>query len=317
MFRRRRMRADSAPGARERLRSALARSRARLAGRIGDTLRSGRAGADLLEELEQILYEADLGVRACEQVIEGLGERLRRQQLSSAEQVTRALREELLEILGQRPPSVAPAGSARPRVILVLGVNGSGKTTTIGKLAHRFRGEGKKVLIAAADTFRAAAIDQLAVWAERAGAELIHQAPGTDPAAVTFDALAAARARAADILLVDTAGRLHTKLNLMEELKKLRRVLRRADPSMPHESLLVLDGVSGQNGLVQARQFHDAIGLSGVVLTKIDGTAKGGVVLAVAAELGIAVRLVGVGEGIDDLQDFDPELFVDEILRAP
>ncbi len=313
MFKKKR-KPDSTRDRRGRLRAGLSRTRARMAGRLGSALRGRRIDEGLLGELEEILYEADIGVRSCERVIEGLRERIRAERLGTSNDVSAALREELLAILGDPPLSVAPAGSTRPRVLLILGVNGSGKTTTIGKLAHRFRDEGKSVVIAAADTFRAAAIDQLAIWADRAGADLIRQEQGTDPAAVTFDALAAARARKADVLLVDTAGRLHTKTNLMEELQKVHRVLRRADPAMPHESLLVLDGVTGQNGLVQAHRFNEAVGLTGVILTKLDGTAKGGVVVAVAAELGISVRLVGVGEGIDDLQDFDPELFVDEIL---
>ena len=299
---------------RGRLRLGLARTRERVAGRLRNAFRGRRVDADLLDDVEEILFEADLGVKACEQVLESLKERVRAEKLRDSQDVIGVVREELLAILGSGATSLVPAGSTRPRVILMVGVNGTGKTTTIGKLANRFAAEGKKVMVAAADTFRAAAIDQLAIWAERAGAELVRQDPGTDPAAVVWDALAAAKARGMDVLLIDTAGRLHTKVNLMEELRKIRRVLQRFDPAMPHETLLVLDAVTGQNGIIQARQFHAALGLSGVVLTKIDGTAKGGVVVAIAADLGTPVRLVGVGEQLDDLQVFDPEAFVDEML---
>ncbi len=300
---------------RERLKAGLARTRERVAGRLRRTLGAGRRVDDaLLDEVEEVLYEADLGVEACEQVLDALREQARAQRLRAVEDVVAVLREELLRLLGEPPPPLLPAGATRPRVIVLVGVNGAGKTTTIGKLAARYGAEGKRVIVAAADTFRAAAIDQLAVWAERSGAEIVRQDPGTDPAAVVFDALTAARARGADLLLVDTAGRLHNKANLMAEVQKIRRVLQRADPTMPHETLLVIDGVTGQNGLLQARGFHAAMGLTGVVLTKLDGTAKGGVVVAVKTELGVPVRLVGVGEALDDLQDFVPRAFVDEIL---
>ena len=202
----------------------------------------------------------------------------------------------------------------RPYVILIVGVNGVGKTTTIGKLSHRYTAQGKRVLIAAADTFRAAANEQLEIWAKRSGAELISQAQGADPAAVAFDAVMAARSRSADVVIIDTAGRLHTKVNLMEELKKIRRVISRHDPSFPNEVLLVIDASTGQNGLLQARQFASSVGVTGVVLTKLDGTAKGGIVLAIARELNIPVKFIGVGESIEDLQAFDRNAFVEALF---
>lgn len=300
---------------RTRLRRGLSRTRSRVKDRLSRVLR-GRTQIDddLLDDLEEILYEADVGVTACERILDGLRERVREGRIREVDGIRDALREEILEILGGAPPPVAPTGFSSTRVILVTGVNGAGKTTTIGKLADRFRRDGLQVVIAAADTFRAAAIEQLAVWSDRAGAHLVRQEIGSDAAAVAYDAFSSARAKGADVLLVDTAGRLHTKRNLMEELKKVRRVLERQDPDAPHECLLVLDGVTGQNGLIQAREFNEALGLSGIVLTKLDGTAKGGVVLAVKEEIGIPVRLVGVGEGIDDLQDFDPVAFTDALL---
>jgi len=300
---------------RARLRRGMSRTRSRVKDSLARVLRGRtRIDDDLLDDLEEVLFEADVGVAACERILEGLRRRVREDRIREVDGIRGALREEILEILGGGPEPVYRPGGASTRVILVAGVNGAGKTTTIGKLAGRFRQEGLNVVIAAADTFRAAAIEQLAVWADRAGAHLVKQEIGSDAAAVAFDAFQSARAKGADVLLVDTAGRLHTKRNLMEELRKVRRVLERQDPGAPHECLLVIDGVTGQNGLVQAREFNEALGLSGIVLTKLDGTAKGGVVLAVNEELGIPVRLVGVGEGIDDLQDFDPVAFTDALL---
>lgn len=295
---------------RDRFRAGLSRTRARFAGRLGAVL-GGRAREADLDQIEEVLFEADVGVAACERIVEGIQARTRNDsEISTLD----AVRAEVRALLGEAPPPLAPLSAERPRVILVVGVNGSGKTTTIGKLAHRYTSEGRKVVIAAADTFRAAAIEQLEVWAERAGAHFIRQTIGADPAAVTFDALESARARGADVLLVDTAGRLHNKANLMEELRKIRRVMNRKDSSYPHETLLVLDAVTGQNGVIQARQFHDVVGLTGIALTKLDGTAKGGVVVAVASELDIPVRLIGVGERVEDLQDFDPESFAEALL---
>jgi fused signal recognition particle receptor len=214
---------------------------------------------------------------------------------------------------GEANPMLLPA--VKPFVIMVVGINGVGKTTSIGKLAHQYIKSGKKVVIAAADTFRAAANEQLDVWAKRAGAEIISQAQGSDPAAVAFDAVNSALAKGADVVIIDTAGRLHTKVNLMEELKKIKRVVQKQNPEFPHEVLLVLDASTGQNGVQQAKQFSAAVGVTGLILTKLDGTAKGGIVLAIAKELGLRVKFIGVGEGIDDLQPFDREAFVDALFE--
>lgn len=299
------------------LREGLTKTRANVVERIAEVVR-GRPRLDeaALEEIERILIEADAGVDAALHLVETLRERVRADGLPE-EGVNRLLKEEILRMLK------APAAQARaaepppgaPRVILVVGVNGVGKTTTIGKMAARCAADGKRVVLAACDTFRAAAIDQLAAWADRAGAGIVRHQPGADPASVAFDALSAARARGADVVIVDTAGRLHTKVNLMEELKKVCRVIQKAQADAPHETLLVLDATTGQNAVAQARQFHAALGLTGLVLTKLDGTAKGGIVIAISRSLNIPVRMVGLGEGIDDLQEFDPEAFVDAMFE--
>ncbi len=292
-----------------RFREGLARTREALAARL-DSLRGRPLDESVFEELEESLLQADLGVRATQAVIARLRERARTG-LRSEEALREVLAEILLETLGEaRPLVLAPP----PAAVVVLGVNGSGKTTTAGKLAHRFRQDGRKVLLAAADTFRAAAIDQLEIWAERAGVDVVRHREGADPAAVVYDAAQAARARHVDVLIVDTAGRLHTKVNLLEELRKLDRVLRRELPGSPVEELLVLDATTGQNGIAQARQFTGALPVTGLVLTKLDGTARGGVVVAIADELHLPVKLVGLGEGPDDLQPFDPRAFVDALL---
>ena len=230
----------------------------------------------------------------------------------SPAQVKERLRQILFEILSARPSVFSPV--AAPAVVLVVGVNGTGKTTTIGKLAYRLRAEGKQVMLAAGDTFRAAASEQLSIWGERAGIPVIKHKEGADPSAVVFDAVSAAKARAVDVLIVDTAGRLHTKSNLMEELKKIQRILSRELPGAPHETLLVLDGNTGQNALVQAKMFHEAVGVTGIVLTKLDGTSKGGIVFAIYKELSIPVKFVGIGEAIEDLRSFDPREFVNALL---
>jgi len=246
--------------------------------------------------------------------VRSLEQRLSRNELKDGEALRAALKEELLAklLVHHRPLELE---KAQPAVVLVVGVNGVGKTTTIGKLAARYTAEGRKVLLAAADTFRAAAAEQLGVWAERAGVELIRHQEGADPSAVTFDACKAALARGAELLIVDTAGRLHTKVNLMEEMKKIRRVIGREIPGAPHETLLVLDAATGQNALNQTRIFQEAAGVTGLVLTKLDGSAKGGVVVAVSHEFGLPVRFIGVGEGIDDLRAFDPQEFVDALFQ--
>ncbi|MDZ7315218.1 MAG: signal recognition particle-docking protein FtsY [candidate division KSB1 bacterium] len=263
-----------------------------------------------MEELEELLLLSDIGVDTAERVIASLRRRLREQDAAGdlVEQLKGVLQEQL-QVSSLTPPT------KKPWVVSVVGVNGSGKTTTIGKLAHYYRAQGKKVLLAAADTFRAAAIDQLQIWAERAGAELIRTQPGADPAAVAFDALKAAVARDCDVLLIDTAGRLHTKSNLMAELAKIHRVLKRQDAEAPHEVLLVLDAATGRNGLTQAKQFLEAAGVTGLVLTKLDGTAKGGIVFSISQELGLPVKFIGVGEQIDDLAPFDPKTFVDALFQ--
>jgi fused signal recognition particle receptor len=262
------------------------------------------------EELEETLIQADLGVPASAAIVRRLRDRAR-----TGARTPEALREALVEILAGTLGAPAPLVlDPPPAVVLVLGTNGSGKTTTIGKLAARLKQEGRKVLLVAADTFRAGAIEQLAAWAERVGVDVVRHQAGADPAAVVFDAAQAARARHVDALVVDTAGRLHTKANLMEELKKVDRVLRRALPGAPVEALLVLDATTGQNGIAQARQFKAALPVTGIVLTKLDGTARGGVVVAIAGDLGLPVKLVGFGEGLDDLQPFDPRTFAQALL---
>jgi fused signal recognition particle receptor len=302
---------DSPTGWLGRFRAGLTKTRQVLTARVDDLLGRG-ISESFYEELEETLIQADLGVRATATVITRLKERARAG-ARTPEAVRQALVEILTATLGTPQPLVlAPP----PAVVLILGTNGAGKTTTIGKLAARFKGEGRKVLLVAGDTFRAAAIDQLGIWAERVGVDVISHQAGADPAAVVFDGAQAARARHADVLIVDTAGRLHTKTNLMEELKKVDRVLRRELPGAPVEALLVLDATTGQNGIAQARQFQAALPVTGVILTKLDGTARGGVVVAIAEELGLPVKFVGFGEGLDDLQPFDPRVF-SEALFAP
>jgi fused signal recognition particle receptor len=294
-----------------RFREGLARTRQALSTRLDDLL--GRElDPAFYEELEETLLQADLGVRTTDAVIARLKEQARAG-ARTPDAARQALREILVGALGARVPLVL---EPPPAVVLVLGVNGAGKTTTIGKLAHRLRGDGRKVLLAAADTFRAAAADQLEVWAARAGVDLIRHREGADPAAVVYDAARATRARHVDVLIVDTAGRLHTKTNLVEELKKMDRVVRRELPGAPVEALLVLDATTGQNGIAQARQFKTAVPVTGVVLTKLDGTARGGIVVAITQELGLPVKLVGLGEGIEDLQPFDPAAFIEGLLAS-
>ena len=268
----------------------------------------------LLDELEELLIAADLGAAAAAEFVERVREEGRRGRAVSNQDVRALLRRFLEETLAN---AAAPLDlDARPTVILMLGVNGAGKTTTTGKLAAALRARDKSVMLAAADTFRAAAIEQLEEWGRRAHVEVIRQTPGADPSAVVFDAVKAAHARGVDVLLVDTAGRLHTKSNLMEELVKLKKVVSRQVPGAPHECLMVLDAPTGQNGLQQAKMFHEAVGLTGLVLTKLDGTAKGGIVVRIYQELGVPIKLVGVGERIEDLQPFEPKTFVDALLTG-
>lgn len=298
----------------ERLKSGVQKTRAGLVDRLEDMLQGKKEiDADLLDELEYTLISADIGVRTTQEILERIRERVDRRLVGDAAELQGLIREHLLEIL-QSSEHAPPRVAEPPAVIMVVGVNGAGKTTTIGKMAQRFLNENRKVLLCAADTFRAAAIEQLEIWAQRTGTEMIRQKSGADPSAVVFDALQAAKARKTDYVIVDTAGRLQTKANLMTELEKMRRTAARVVPGAPHEVLLVLDATTGQNGLVQARVFRDVVDVSGIVLTKLDGSAKGGIVVQVQRELGVPVKLVGVGEGADDLAPFDTEAFVDAIL---
>lgn len=277
-----------------------------------------RITPEMLETLEAALVAADLGPGSVSALMEAVQASVRQSGEADASSVRSALKAAIANRLPAptRPagPGVSLSAGASPHVILMVGINGVGKTTTIGKLAGLYRRAGKRVVLVAADTFRAAAGEQLEIWGERVGADVIKHQGGADPAAVAFDGVAAARARKADVVLVDTAGRLHTKSNLMEELRKIRRTLEKGLPGAPHEVLLVLDATVGQNGLAQARKFHEAVGVTGVVLTKLDGTAKGGIVVAVADELGLPVRYVGVGEAVEDLQPFDPDAFLEALL---
>ncbi|MBM5812807.1 MAG: signal recognition particle-docking protein FtsY [Gammaproteobacteria bacterium] len=296
----------------------LARLRARVnrgSSWLADLLPGRQIDAALLEDLETRLLAADVGVEATGEILAGLQRAVERRELADAEALLRALGDALLAIVQpvEQPLLVDPA--RRPFVILVVGVNGSGKTTTIGKLARRLRDEGRSVMLAAGDTFRAAAVEQLRAWAERNNVPMIAQQPGADPAAVVFDALQAARARHIDVLIADTAGRLHTQSHLMDELAKIARVLRKLDPDAPHEVLLVLDAGLGQNALRQAEQFRQAIGVTGIVLTKLDGTAKGGVLVAIARRFGLPIRFVGVGEQAGDFGGFNAQAYVDGLLR--
>jgi fused signal recognition particle receptor len=294
------------------LRDGLAKTRKSFSDKVGSLILGNKIDEAFLDELEEALIASDVGVETASFVLKDLKERFKRNELSSPEQVKDRLRQLLFEILSARPSVFSL--TATPSVVLVVGVNGTGKTTTIGKLANRLQSEGKKVMLAAGDTFRAAASEQLSIWGERAGIPVIKHKEGADPSAVVFDAVSAAKARAVDVLIVDTAGRLHTKSNLMEELKKVRRILSRELPGAPHETLLVLDGNTGQNALVQTKMFHEAVGVTGIVLTKLDGTSKGGIIFAIYKELSIPVKFVGIGEAIEDLRNFDAREFVDALL---
>jgi fused signal recognition particle receptor len=299
----------------DRLKEAVSRTRENLSERIEEAVAfSKEIDRNTLDDLEATLIGADLGSATTHQVLEKLRERADRRQIKDVAELKRLLKDELLAILNAANTPPVEREEGVPEVVLVVGVNGTGKTTTIGKLAQSVRSEGKTVLMCAADTFRAAAIEQLEVWGQRTGTEVIRTKAGGDPAAVLFDALEAANARHIDCVIVDTAGRLHTKTNLMAELEKMRRTAQRLIPGAPHEVLLVIDATTGQNGLQQAKLFTDAAAVTGVVLTKLDGTAKGGVVVAIARELGLPVRYVGVGEKASDLLPFDPKEFVESLF---
>jgi len=307
--------AESRPGWFARLRAGLGKTRNALSEGLG-TLFLGRKTLDddLLEELETRLLLADVGMPTVRLIIDGMVQRVRRKELEDAEILYRALKEQLVAVLAPAAVPLAVDVSRRPFVILMVGVNGAGKTTTIGKLARRYQAEGKSVMLAAGDTFRAAAVEQLQIWGERHGVPVVAQQTGSDSASVIFDALQSARARGCDVLIADTAGRLHVKSNLMDELRKIVRVMQKIDPSAPHEVMLVLDAGTGQNGLAQARHFREAVGVSGIALTKLDGTAKGGIVFAVARELGLPIRYIGVGESSEDLREFEAQEFVEALF---
>ncbi len=299
----------------ERMKEAVTRTRENLSERIEEAVTfSKEIDRNTLDELEATLIGADLGSTTTRDVLDKLREKVDRKQIKNVDELKRLLKEELLAILNAANTRPVEKVDGTPEVILVVGVNGTGKTTTIGKLAQVFRSQGRTVLLCAGDTFRAAAIEQLEIWGQRTGTEVIRTKPGGDPAAVLYDALQAASARHTDYVVVDTAGRLHTKTNLMAELEKMRRTAQRLIPGAPHETLLVMDATTGQNGLQQARQFTESAGVTGIVLTKLDGTAKGGVVVAICRELGLPVRYVGVGEKAGDLLPFDPKDFVDSLF---
>ncbi|KTC91909.1 signal recognition particle-docking protein FtsY [Legionella cincinnatiensis] len=300
-----------------RFRKSLSKTRHQLGDGIGRLLLGKKEiSQDLLDELETLLISADLGIETTQAVLKQLTEGLARKQLSDGDAVYEALKSHLQAILNQKNQSLTlETPDHSPFVILMVGVNGAGKTTTIGKLAKQFQQQGKKVMLAAGDTFRAAAVEQLLVWGERNDIPVIAQHTGADSASVIFDALQAAKARKMDVLIADTAGRLHTQSNLMEELKKVKRVLQKLCPDAPHETMLILDATIGQNALVQARQFNEAVGLTGITMTKLDGTAKGGILFAIANELGIPFHYIGIGEGIEDLQPFDAAQFVGALFN--
>ena len=299
----------------DRLKSGLAKTRNQFMSQLSGLLRIGRKiDEDLMEEIEEILIQADVGVDTTLMLMDNVRERVKAEGLSDSSELESVIKSEILNLLGENVP--IQVKDEKPWTILVLGVNGAGKTTTIGKLANRFVTDGQRVLIAAGDTFRAAAEDQLAIWCERAGAELIRGGENAEPASVVFDAIQAAQHREADVLIVDTAGRLHTKKPLMDELAKIGRVMERGHAGAPHEVLLVVDGTVGQNALIQAKIFNDAVPITGVAVTKLDGTAKGGIVIAVNAEIGAPVKLIGIGEKLDDLRDFVGEDFVEALFAA-
>jgi fused signal recognition particle receptor len=299
----------------ERMKEAVSRTRENLAERIEDVVSIGKEiDRSTLDDLEATLIGADLGTTTTHEVLEKLRDKADRKQIKDVNELKRLLKEELLAILTTTATRPVTKVDGTPEVIIVVGVNGTGKTTTIGKLAQVFRAQGKTVLLCAADTFRAAAIEQLEIWGQRTGTEVIKTKAGGDPSAVLFDALQSATARKTDYVIVDTAGRLHTKQNLMLELEKMKRTAQRIVPGAPHETLLVMDATTGQNGLQQARQFTQSSGVTGIVLTKLDGTAKGGVVVAISRELGLPVRYVGVGEKAGDLLPFDPKEFVESLF---
>jgi fused signal recognition particle receptor len=296
----------------DRLKDSLTKTRKSFVGKVESILTGRKIDEAALEELEEILIMSDVGTKAASEIMTVIREKARKGEAKDVDSVRDLLKREMTEMLGD-PHPIAIFGN-KPFVILAVGVNGVGKTTTIGKLASRFRSQGLSVLLAAGDTFRAAGIEQLEIWSQRADTQLVKHQKGSDPAAVAFDAVVAAQSRNIDVLIIDTAGRLHTKSNLMEELKKVRRSIDKAMPGAPQEILLVVDATTGQNALRQAESFNEAVGITGIALTKLDGTAKGGIIFAVKKGLGIPVRLIGIGERIDDLRDFEPKEFVEALF---
>ena len=296
----------------DKLKSGLSKTKKAIFGQIDNVLKAFvKVDEELLEELEELLIMSDVGVNATEEIIERLREQIKDGRLKEKEQVTTALKEILTDMIGEGGDLNL---STTPAIILVIGVNGAGKTTSIGKISNRLIKKGKRVVVAAADTFRAAAIDQLNVWCERSGAEIVKQNEGSDPAAVVYDAINYAKKRKADVLIIDTAGRLHNKTNLMNELAKINRVIDKECPEAARENLLVLDATTGQNAILQAKEFRQAANITGLVLNKLDGTAKGGIVISIKNELGIPVKFIGVGEKIDDMQEFDADEFVEALF---
>jgi fused signal recognition particle receptor len=296
----------------ERLKEGLTKTRKGLIEKVESLFTGRKIDEKSLEELEEILITADVGMKAVEEIMGSLREKTKKGEVKDTTSLKEVLKKEMISILNHPHPLIP--SESRPFVILAVGVNGVGKTTTIGKIASRFHSQGLSVLLAAGDTFRAAGIEQLEIWAKRANADFVKHQSGSDPAAVAFDAIAAAKHRGIDVVIIDTAGRLHTKTPLMEEIKKMKRVIEKAIPGAPHETLLVVDATTGQNALRQAEMFNNAIGVSGIALTKLDGTAKGGIVFAIKKELGIPVKLIGIGEGLEDLRDFNPEEFVEALF---
>ena len=307
--------AESGQGVFARLKSRLVKTRNNFTDGLANLVLGRKSiDDDLLEELETLLLMADVGVDATSRIINELTGRVRRKELSDPQRLTDTLKEQLRQILDRCEQPVLPAAAGKPQVILMVGINGAGKTTTIGKLAKRLADEGQSVMLAAGDTFRAAAVEQLQTWGERNNIPVVAQHTGADSASVIYDALQSATSRGIDVLIADTAGRLHTKGNLMEELAKIARVMKKIDPDAPHEVMLVVDATTGQNALNQAIQFNQSVGITGITLTKLDGTAKGGIVFAIAEKLGLPIRFIGVGEAIEDLRHFDGREFVDALF---
>ncbi|MCH7689414.1 MAG: signal recognition particle-docking protein FtsY [candidate division Zixibacteria bacterium] len=301
-------------GVLSKLKSSLSKTRANIFGKISSLVLNRKIDDELLEEFEETLIEADVGVKATGRLIETVKAKAKEQNLTRAEDIIPLLKVEIATLLSIENRDIPQKIRQRPEVWLIIGVNGAGKTTTIGKLSTIMSSQGKKVIIAACDTFRAAAVDQIAIWAERSNVDIVKSQEGSDPAAVAFDAATAAKARKADLLLVDTAGRLHTKTNLMEELKKIKRTINKVLPDAAVYSKLVIDGSTGQNAISQVKQFGEAVGCDGIIITKLDGTAKGGVVIAIAAELQVPIEYIGIGEGIEDLQSFDAREFTEALF---